>query len=246
MAWVTPSSRSTGDLITAAIWNADVVDNAIETAPGKAANAGDVFHATAANAIAALSVGVAGEVLAVNAGATAPEWVGGVLLIEEDVLSGGAIFDFSSIPAIFRHLRVVGFLRSDRANATDGLEMLINNDTGSNYDYMTSMTWHDAQHETDEAYGSAVGILAGLMVGDSAPADVYSHIDLIIPHYAGGDEKTVSGKVNVKFQESAGGVRVTTFNVFWRDTTAINRISFSPATGTNFVAGSMMSVYGMK
>lgn len=27
MAWVTPSSRSTGDIITAAIWNADVVAN---------------------------------------------------------------------------------------------------------------------------------------------------------------------------------------------------------------------------
>lgn len=29
MAWSTPSTRSTGDLITAAIWNQDVVNNAI-------------------------------------------------------------------------------------------------------------------------------------------------------------------------------------------------------------------------
>jgi hypothetical protein len=33
MAWVTPTSRSTGDLITAAIWNQDVVNNPIALLP---------------------------------------------------------------------------------------------------------------------------------------------------------------------------------------------------------------------
>ena len=33
MAWVTPSSRSTGDLMTAAIWNQDVVANSIALTP---------------------------------------------------------------------------------------------------------------------------------------------------------------------------------------------------------------------
>jgi len=33
MAWVTPSTRTTGDLITAAIWNQDVVNNTIALTP---------------------------------------------------------------------------------------------------------------------------------------------------------------------------------------------------------------------
>lgn len=33
MGWSTPTSRSTGDLITAAIWNQDVVDNPIALTP---------------------------------------------------------------------------------------------------------------------------------------------------------------------------------------------------------------------
>jgi len=33
MSWQTPSTRSTGDLITAAIWNQDVKDNAIALTP---------------------------------------------------------------------------------------------------------------------------------------------------------------------------------------------------------------------
>ena len=33
MAWVTPTTRSTGDLITAAIWNQDVVNNPIALTP---------------------------------------------------------------------------------------------------------------------------------------------------------------------------------------------------------------------
>ena len=34
MAWVAPSSRSTGTVITAAIWNQDVVDNPIALRAG--------------------------------------------------------------------------------------------------------------------------------------------------------------------------------------------------------------------
>jgi len=33
MAWITPTSRSTGDLITSAIWNQDVVSNSIALLP---------------------------------------------------------------------------------------------------------------------------------------------------------------------------------------------------------------------
>lgn len=33
MAWVSPTTRSTGDLITAAIWNSDVVNNPIALTP---------------------------------------------------------------------------------------------------------------------------------------------------------------------------------------------------------------------
>lgn len=63
--------------MTAAIGNTHWRDNLLETAPAKAAAAGDLFYATAANAIAALTKGTAGQVVTMNAGETAPEWAAG-------------------------------------------------------------------------------------------------------------------------------------------------------------------------
>ncbi len=70
LTWVT------AELVTAALLNTHLRDNLLETAPAKAAAAGDVFYATAAHALAKLGIGAAGQRLRVNAGATAPEWAG--------------------------------------------------------------------------------------------------------------------------------------------------------------------------
>ena len=55
MAWTAPATVITGDLLTAALWNAQVRDDMLETAPAKATAAGDTFYATAANALARLA-----------------------------------------------------------------------------------------------------------------------------------------------------------------------------------------------
>jgi hypothetical protein len=48
--------------------------NQSETVTGKATAAGQLFYATAAGAVSAMTIGTAGQILKVNAGATAPEW----------------------------------------------------------------------------------------------------------------------------------------------------------------------------
>lgn len=68
------STRTTGDLITAAIWDNDVVGVGNDTPAAKAVAAGDVFYATAAGVITRLAKGTAMQILRMNAGATAPEW----------------------------------------------------------------------------------------------------------------------------------------------------------------------------
>ena len=76
MAWTTPVDYSTGQVITAAIWNNLIGSggNIDETAPAKVTTAGDLVYGTGTNAIARLGVGTANQVLKVNSGATAPEW----------------------------------------------------------------------------------------------------------------------------------------------------------------------------
>ena len=76
MAWTGGSTKSTGDIISATIWNnyLGASGSIEETAPAKVTTAGDLVYGTGTNAIARLAVGTASQVLVVNSGATAPEW----------------------------------------------------------------------------------------------------------------------------------------------------------------------------
>ena len=84
MAWTTPRTYTTGEVITKAILDTHVRDNLNETAPAKVTTAGDLVQATGANALARLGIGTAGQVLQVNAGATAAAWA--TLLATPEVL----------------------------------------------------------------------------------------------------------------------------------------------------------------
>ena len=53
MAWTAPRTWVATETLTAALLNTHLRDNMLETAPAKAANAGEWFRATAANAIEA-------------------------------------------------------------------------------------------------------------------------------------------------------------------------------------------------
>lgn len=74
MAYATPSTRSTGDLITATIWNVNI-NNALLTAPALMTTKGDLVAATAANTPARLGVGANNYVLTADSGeATGLKW----------------------------------------------------------------------------------------------------------------------------------------------------------------------------
>lgn len=73
MAWSSPKTWSTGEVVTAALANAQWRDNFLETAPAKVTTAGDLVIASAANTLARFGLPAALEVLRVNAGGTAWE-----------------------------------------------------------------------------------------------------------------------------------------------------------------------------
>lgn len=87
MGYTEPRTWVTAELVTAAMMNEQVRDNLLETAPAKVTTAGDTLYATAANAIARLAKGTANQVLRMNDGATAPEWVTAIWL----PLAGGTL-----------------------------------------------------------------------------------------------------------------------------------------------------------
>lgn len=74
MAWTSPSDKTTGDVVTAAIWNAQLgtTGNMAQTAPAKVTTAGDMVYATGANTLTRLAIGSTGDLLTVSGGV--PAW----------------------------------------------------------------------------------------------------------------------------------------------------------------------------
>lgn len=96
---------------------------------------GDTYYASAAATPARLGIGTAGQVLAVNSGATAPEWQtissGGMTLIATTNMSGSSV-TVSSIPSTYKHLMVV--FQKVYYNSNDyPMQFRFNSDTSSNY-----------------------------------------------------------------------------------------------------------------
>ena len=66
MAWNTPRTFTTGEIITATILNTNIRDNLNASAAGVASGVGDVFYANAPNAIVPLALGSVYQQLMVN------------------------------------------------------------------------------------------------------------------------------------------------------------------------------------
>lgn len=115
MARIAIPLHATNQLVTAAYLNTYGRDN--EAAHWPYANAGDMIHATAADALDVLSIGTAGEVQRVNAGETAPEW-GGVLnaLISDVNPHAITTATYTEITLTVEDVDVDGFVAAPVAN----------------------------------------------------------------------------------------------------------------------------------
>ena len=76
MTWTAGADVATGDVLSTTLWNnyMGTSGSIMETGAAKVTTAGDLIYATGANAVARLAKGTARQVLAMNSGASAPQW----------------------------------------------------------------------------------------------------------------------------------------------------------------------------
>jgi hypothetical protein len=162
------------------------------------------------------------------------------------VLSGAASsIDISSIPQTYQHIEILISARTDRA-ATDDLPTLrFNNDSAANYDYneiaaiSTSDTVTSVAAQTSGRWG--------FIVGNTATADNFSAARITIPNYAMTNQRKswISWSSIIKTTGTSSTYGQNLFAGMWRSTAAINRITLLPGTGPNFLAGTVVSIYGI-
>jgi len=237
MAYSAVPLVAVGDLWTAANQNTYLKDNFAAAWVGT--TAGDVDYYTGAANKSRLAIGTGGQVQTVNDGATAPEWAGGLKLIETQTLGVPGSFDFLTTPQYFTHLKVVYQGRCTLAAATAAIVMLFNNDGGANYDYETNIV---GGVSTTESFGNT-HIYAGAMVAANGTADIANQGVIWINNYSGAVfHKTCSIISQMKYQNLAPIYSYQTSG-FWRSTAAITRITIY-ATAGGIDTGSVASLYG--
>lgn len=159
---------------------------------------------------------------------------GALTLISETVLSvATASFDFTSIPSTYKHLKLIGTVKSAVA-ASEAVVIRFNNDSGANYD--------DEYVRGGSASASAAAE-AGATRGWIGVADGVNGnpIEISIPSYA--RTTLVKGALCTSYQ-TANQI-VATHGMRWNSTAAINRITIYQNSGNNFDTGSTMALYGI-
>ena len=160
MAWGAPRTWVSGETVTAALMNAHIRDNLLETCPATVTTAGDITYADAANSMGSrLGIGAANTILTSNGSAPTwagsdwadytPVWAGGNPTIGNGILTGkflrianmviavgflqpGSTTDFGSGGTYYLGLPVT---RAAQSNAREGFDFTqgarINDNTDS-------------------------------------------------------------------------------------------------------------------
>jgi hypothetical protein len=202
--------------------------------------AGDILYASAADTPARLAIGTASQILAVNSGATAPEWVaapasGGMTLISTTTLTGASV-TLSSIPSTFNHLFIV--LRN-YCPATDAMPMYarFNGDSGASR-YVTG-----AGFNNPAAYSAAQ-----FNIWRTTQTNVEANCNQLCFGFVYDYLNTVTQKVFIGYGWGLDSDDVTHQNnaqtSLYNQKVAINSLTLLPQSG-NFTSGTVL-LYGVK
>jgi hypothetical protein len=128
-----------------------------KTAKSTLTTTGDIYYASAANTPARLGIGTATQLLAVNSGATAPEWVaapssGGMTLLSTTTLSGTST-TISSISQSYQNLVIL--IQGITINVSDeAFTMSPNNASIATYSYLRGTTADNGVNESIKISGN--------------------------------------------------------------------------------------------
>lgn len=159
-----------------------------------------------------------------------------VKLAEQILATTATSISITGIPAGYRALRFNWVLRTDASSATT-LLVRLNNDNGANYDYQVGA----AAGAVASAFSGTnqTSIYAGECTRTSSAANEFNagYLDLL------AYSRTTFNKMLLGRHTRDLETYMTAAN--WKSTAAINRIDLLPSTASNFIANSIVTLWGM-
>jgi hypothetical protein len=160
------------------------------------------------------------------------------LIAAVTVGSGGAAnIDFSSIPATYTDLVLLGSTRSSNSNNYGDIFFTFNGATTNRSARYIEGSGTAAASATQTTMGAGSG------QGNSATVSTFGNFQLYIPNYAGSTNKSSSAD-GVGENNATQAYATLTANL-WSQTTAINQITILPLSTFVFQQHSTAYLYGV-
>lgn len=150
-----------------------------------------------------------------------------------------ATITFSNIPQDFDDLYLITSTRSDRSADVAVLAIKINSST-SNFT-SKKMTTNGSSIQNSSRTDSFIG----LNPAANADANTFGNRRMFISNYAQTQANPISTMGVYTRKVSQTGSDVDLVNLLWNDTNAITSVEFYITSGDNFVANSVVSLYGI-
>lgn len=200
------------------------------------------ISATAEIAVSKLADGAPLEHVRTDSAGTGVEWgPAPMVLLASSIVTGSSVatVDFSSIPATYQHLLICVSARTT-AGAVAALLMTVNNDTGANYDLQILSGIAAAASATE-----LIGQTSWTMIGLPIAANKVGIAQIFLEDYVSTAHHKTCIAPTARFYGTASGDLALNFRGgLWRNTAAINRVTFTPSAG-NIDVGSEFTIYGI-
>jgi hypothetical protein len=164
-------------------------------------------------------------------------------LITSNVLgSSAASITFSSIPATYTDVLVLGSVRTDGATTRDALNIVRFNGIDTSI-YSRATIQADGSSVSSADLSNFPGFVGMESNGATSLANTFASIELYLASYLSSDTKQLS---SISMQEDNSTTASIRDNAgYFNNTSAINSITIGPQ-GANFVANSSFYLYGIK
>ena len=133
-------------------------------------------------------------------------------------------------------------LRQSTASVTTAnFGITFNNDTGTNY----QRSGTQLQGSGTSIYAAAQTSITMATAAANATSNHFGTGFFTIPSYSGGVFKQMLGNFSIDGTNVVAGSLVYLLSGLWLSTAAITRITLTPASSANFIAGSRVTLYGL-
>jgi len=161
-----------------------------------------------------------------------------------DLSSAQAFVQFNAIPQDYSDLIVLMSARSSQSSRSTAITVAFNNDNSGSYSFVKLIGYDSSQVYAGSGSGTPAQVPEIDVTGNSATANTFGNTSFYITNYTGAIEKSVV--VEQSSENNSSSAYVLGINSYrYSSTNPITSIQFG-LQGHNYMAGSSISLYGVK